>query len=93
LIYEPTTGALRYDVSTSKIAPTDRVLGLTLQRSDGDKPGPIIAHLLAPNQISAAGTINLRGRNREDLVAGKIFVHLYTKQSPLGAGRAQITLR
>jgi amidase len=93
LIYEPTTGALRYDVSTSRIAPTDRVLGLTLQRSDGDKPGPIIAHLLAPNQVSAAGTMNLRGRNREDLVAGKIFVHLYTKQSPLGAGRAQITLR
>ena len=36
-------------------AATDRVVALTIQRSDGDKPGPIVAHLLAPNQISGSG--------------------------------------
>lgn len=89
--YDPTTGALRYDATTAALG-TDRVLALTLQRSDGDKPGPIIAHLLAPNQISGAGTLTLRGRDREDLVAGKLYAHFYTRQSPLGAGRTQLVV-
>ena len=34
------------------LAPNDRVVALALHRSEGDKPGPIVAHLLAPNQIT-----------------------------------------
>ena len=86
--YDQTTGSLRYDASATT-ATTDRVLGLTLQRSDGEKPGPIVAHLLAPNQVTGAGTITLRGRDREDFVAGKLFVHFYTRSSPLGVGPRQ----
>jgi amidase len=82
--YDRTTGALRYDASATT-ATTDRVLALTLQRSEGDKPGPIIAHLLAPSQISGSGTVVLRGRDREDFLAGKLYVHFYTRQMPLGA--------
>jgi amidase len=85
--YDQTTGELKYEVSTSGLAPTDRVLGLTLQRSEGAKPGPIVAHLLAPNQISSTGTIVLRGRNREDFVGGRLFVHFYTRAMPLGLAR------
>jgi Asp-tRNA(Asn)/Glu-tRNA(Gln) amidotransferase A subunit family amidase len=87
--YDQTTGQLRYDAKAT-LASGDRVLGLTIQRSDGDKPGPIVAQILAPNQIAASGTLTMRGRNREDLVAGRLFVHLYTKQSPLGVGRSVI---
>jgi hypothetical protein len=75
------------------MAPADRVLALAIHRSEGDKPGPIVAQLLAPNQINGSGTLTMRGRNREDLVAGKLFVQLYTKLSPLGSERRQITLR
>ena len=89
--YDRTTGALRYDASTAAIG-TDRIIALTLQRSDGDKPGPIIAHILAPNQISGAGTLTMRGRDREDLVAGRLYAHFYTRQSPLGAGRTRVVL-
>jgi Asp-tRNA(Asn)/Glu-tRNA(Gln) amidotransferase A subunit family amidase len=91
--YDATTGALRYDAATLKMAPTDRVLALALHRSDGDKPGPIVAHLLAPNQIIGSGTLTMRGRNREDLVAGRLYVQLYTKQMPLGFERQRLTLR
>jgi Asp-tRNA(Asn)/Glu-tRNA(Gln) amidotransferase A subunit family amidase len=90
--YDVTTGALRYDAATAKMAPTDRVLALTLQRSEDNKPGPIVAHLFAPNQIIGSGTLTMRGRNREDLVAGKLYVQLYTKQAPLGFERQKITL-
>jgi Asp-tRNA(Asn)/Glu-tRNA(Gln) amidotransferase A subunit family amidase len=88
--YDQTTGELKYDVAAAGMAPSDRVLGLTVQRSDGAKPGPIVAHLLAPNQITSTGTLILRGRNREDFVAGRLFVHLYTRSMPLGAPRQAI---
>ena len=92
LSYDQTTGALHFD-ATTKMAPIDRVIGLAIHRGDGDKPGPIVAQLLAPNQIVGSGTLTMRGRNREDLVGGKLFVQLYTKQAPLGVGREQISLR
>jgi len=89
--YDRITGALRYDATTPTLG-TDHILGLTLQRSDGDKPGPIIAHLLVPNQISGTGTLTMRGRDREELVAGRIYAHFYTRQAPLGAARTQIRI-
>jgi amidase len=90
--YDRTTGALRYDATTPATMGADRVVALALQRSTGDKPGPIIAHLLAPNQISGIGTLTMRGRDREDLVAGRLYAHFYTRQSPLDAGRTQIRI-
>jgi Asp-tRNA(Asn)/Glu-tRNA(Gln) amidotransferase A subunit family amidase len=89
--YDRTTGAVRYDASTSGLTD-DRVIALTLQRTDGEKPGPIITHLLMPGQVSGSGTISLRGRSREDFVAGKMYVHFYTQRSPLGVGRTRIEL-
>ena len=93
LNFDRTTGALRYDITTANMA-TDRVVGLTIQRSNGDKPGPIVAHLLTPSQISGSGTLILRGRDREDLADGRLYVHFYTRQSPLGSSpRARVEFR
>ena len=92
LTYEPTTGALRYDATTSGLATADRVLALTVQRSIDQKAGPIVAHILAPNQVSGSGTLTMRGRDREDLVAGKLYLHFYTRQSPLGVGKTRLAL-
>jgi amidase len=89
--YDKTTGALRFDASTSGLTD-DRVIALTLQRTDGEKPGPIVAHLLMPGQMSGHGTLTLRGRSREDFVAGKMYVHFYTQRAPLGIGRTRVTL-
>jgi hypothetical protein len=91
LSYERTTGALRYDVTTANMATTDRVIGLTIQRSDGDKTGPVVAHLLAPNQITGSGTLTMRGRDREDLAGGRLYLHFYTRQAPLGAAKSRIS--
>ena len=89
--YDRTTGALRYDAAVNG-AGTDRVLALTLQRSDAGKPGPIVAHLLTQDQVKATATLTMRGRDREDLVEGKLFVHFYTRQMPLGVGRSALRL-
>jgi hypothetical protein len=42
--------------------------------------------------VSATGTLTLRGRDREDFAAGTLYLHLYTRQAPLGVGRTQLTL-
>lgn len=90
--YDATTGVLRFDAA-AKLPATDRVLSLAMHRMEGDKPGAVVAHLLAPNQVTGAGSLTLRGRNREDLVSGRLFVQLYTKQTPLGVTRQTISLR
>ena len=90
--YTRTTGALRYDAAASGVVAPDIVVGLTLQRSEDGKPGPIVAHLLAPNQAAGGGMLMLRGRDREDFVAGTLYLHLYTRQAPLGAGRTKLAV-
>lgn len=89
LTYDQTSGSLRYDIAT-KLGPSDRVLALTLQRADGDKPGAIVAHLLQPNQVTGQGTMTLRGRTRDELTSGRLYLHFYTKQVPLGVERQRI---
>jgi Asp-tRNA(Asn)/Glu-tRNA(Gln) amidotransferase A subunit family amidase len=93
LNYDRTTGQLRYEAAAPGLPTTDRVVALTIQRSEGEKPGPVVAQMLVPNQISGSGTLIMRGRDREDLMAGRLYVHFYSRQSPLGAGRARLELR
>jgi hypothetical protein len=89
--YDATTGVLQYEVTTSGLG-TDRVIALTLQGSGDGAPGPIVAHLMTTGQTAASSVLTMRGRQREDLVAGRLFVHLYTQRAALGAGRAKVAL-
>jgi hypothetical protein len=68
------------------------VIALTLQRSVDGGPGPIVAHLMTTGQTASSAVLTMRARQREDLVAGRLFVHLYTQRTPLGGGRATVAL-
>lgn len=87
LTYHVTTGALDYDVT---IPGDARVLAVALHRADGDRPGPIVAHLVARGQRSGRGVLTLRGRDRDDLAAGRAFLRLYTERVPLGTAPLRI---
>jgi hypothetical protein len=89
--YDLVTGVLDYDATVNGLG-SDRVVALTLQRGEVDKPGPILVHLLSPGQTVGHATLTLRGRNRDDLVAGKVYIHLYTRQSPLGVSRTKFPI-
>lgn len=86
--YNPLTGVLHYQAT----AVSPDVLGLTVQRGTAENPGSVIANLLFMGQQSGSGDLQLRSKERSDLVGGELFVHLYTRSSPLGAGRAVIEL-
>lgn len=89
LTYHATTGALEYDVA---VAGDARVLGLALHRPNGDRPGPIFAHLLARGQRSGRGVVTLRASTREDVAASRAFLRLYTERVPLGTAPVRVLL-
>ncbi|MDR3671237.1 MAG: amidase [Holophaga sp.] len=84
--YEAITGRLDYRAKTHDLKAAD-VIGMTLQHGTSDKPGPVIWNLLKQCQSAANKSFVLRGADREDLIAGKLYVQLYTSDAPLGIGR------
>ena len=65
---------------------------MTLQRGTADKPGGVVANLLLAGQPAATGDIQLHSKDRNDLALEHLFVRLYTRSAPLGAGQAAIQL-
>ncbi len=83
--YDQVTSGLRYEASADK-----DVVALTLQRGTAEKSGPVLANLLLEGQTAGAGDLLLQSKDRDDLAAGHLFVHLYTRAAPLGAGRSVV---
>jgi amidase len=87
--YDPLTADLRFDARIAGLG-RDEPVALTLQRSDEGKPGAVIALLLRAGQSAGTSSLRLDTRARADLAAGRLFVHLYTRDHPLGAGRVAL---
>jgi amidase len=90
-IYDVMADTLSYDAAVSDLGG-DRVVAVTLQRGTADKPGPVLAQLVRAGATASHDALRLRARDRDDLEAGRLFVHLYTQEAPLGVGRAAVHL-
>jgi amidase len=90
-IYDVTTNLLRFNASVANLG-NDNVIAMALQRGQADKPGPIIALLLTGGKSFNSSALTLSGRDRADLTAGRLYVHLYTQAAPLGIGRSMVYL-
>ncbi len=90
----------RYDVLTARLAATARIAGLgrdrpvalALHRRHGDAPGPVIAPLVVAGAARGSAELVLDGRDRADLLAGRLYAVLYTRAAPLGAGEAALVV-
>jgi amidase len=91
-ILDPTTNQMSYALTLPRADPSWRPI-VTLQRGKTEHPGPVIAHLSGDSRTSSTGAVTLRPRDRRDLDAGHLFLHVYTAQGPLGAGRAPLIAR
>ncbi len=87
--YDPTTAALDFGASVIDLG-ADRVIAVTLQRGQADRPGPVITQLVATGRTTGSSSLTLRAGDRRDLFAGRLFVQLYTAAAPLGVGRAAV---
>ena len=89
--YDRVTSKLFYTTNISGVSASD-VVALTLQKGTADQAGPVLAHLVRAGQSTSDAELVLRSQEREALAAGRLFVHLYTRQAPLGAGRSPVVL-
>ncbi|HUR20072.1 MAG TPA: amidase family protein [Vicinamibacterales bacterium] len=81
---------LNYLVTVSGVQAGDMVL-VALHRGEANQLGPVIAPLVRSGFLSASGSLPLRDSERDDLLAGRLYVRWYTRQQPLGDGRILVT--
>ncbi len=84
--FDPLTGTLRYDAAVE----AKDLVALTLQRGSAEKPGAVFANLVLDGGAAGTGDLRLQSKDRDDLAAGRLYVHLYTRAAPLGAARSVV---
>jgi hypothetical protein len=85
------SGVLNYTVTVSGIRPADLIL-VALHRGDANQLGPAIAPLVRTGSLSAKGQIALRQSERDDLLAGRLYVRWSTRSMPLGHGTVPVVV-
>jgi len=85
--FDPVTRDLAYDLEIVEI-PDSAVSVVALHRKEGSSPGPVLHRLMGPGQLQAAGAIVLGSMEAEDLVAGRLYLTLYSASWPRGLGAA-----
>jgi hypothetical protein len=76
---------LRYELEWSGVL-LDEILDIKLHKEEKDSAGPVVA-LLGKDR---RGEIAVRNEDLDALLAGKLYLTLYTREKPLGAARARI---
>jgi hypothetical protein len=82
---------LEYTLRVVGIA-ADKVFAVALDRGAADKAGPIVRRLSGPGVAEATGSFKLTAAQQRDLLAGALFLTLYTSDRPAGDVRAHITV-
>jgi amidase len=86
------SGILTYEVVVSGLRPVDMLL-VALHRGDANQLGPVIAPLVRRGRIAAKGEVTLRQSERDDLLAGRLYVRWYTRVQPFGEGRLPVVVK
>jgi hypothetical protein len=90
--WDATTKALTYDVTVSGVQAPELIL-VALHRGEAGQLGPVIAPLVRSGALAAKGTLTLRDSERDDLLAGRLYVRWYTRRQPLGDGRIPVSAK
>ncbi|HYN06649.1 MAG TPA: amidase family protein [Vicinamibacterales bacterium] len=98
---QPSPNVLSYEIAVDGVTAQDMLL-VGLHRAAPPAPpgspaspaqaGFVIARFLRTGELAGSGEIALREADREDLAAGRLFLRLFTRQQPLGAGQFPLTL-
>jgi hypothetical protein len=80
------TQTLRYELQLKSVR-AEEILDLKLHRGASDANGPVVALLGSDRR----GEVAIRNEDLEALLAGNVYVALYTRTAPLGAAKARLT--
>ena len=84
-------GVIAYRVTVAGVVSAD-IIALAMHRGTTGSTGPVIARLLR-TEDAWSGEIALRDADRTALAAGGLYLELYTRQQPLGAGRVVVMVK
>jgi len=87
--FDPVRGKLRYHVLVSGV-PSTQIYATALSRGGPARRGPIIHRLTRLGVSEAAGDLVLRADERTELVAGQLYLTVYTKADPAGMARSAV---
>jgi hypothetical protein len=85
------TSELSYDLGITGLDPAD-VYAVVLREVSDQGGQPVIRNLAPLGTVMSSETLYLGGRDRARLVAGELYVEVFTREFPQGAGRAPIVL-
>lgn len=83
---------LAYRVTVRGVAAAN-VHAIALHRGAPGERGAVIHRLAGPGRAAAAGTIELSNQERQALLAGELYLQLYTREHPAGAARGPLRIR
>jgi Asp-tRNA(Asn)/Glu-tRNA(Gln) amidotransferase A subunit family amidase len=89
--WSPMTSDLSYDLRLTGLDPAD-VYAVVLRGVSDQGGQPVIRNLAPLGTVMSSETLYLGGRDRARLVAGELYVEVFTREFPQGAGRAPIVL-
>jgi hypothetical protein len=81
--FDPTRRSLSYDVSVTG-APAARVYAISIDRDTTTRKGPALRVLSGPGVARAKGSAKITEIERQDLVAGRTSLVLYSAEHPFG---------
>lgn len=81
--FDPTKRSLSYDI-TAAGAPAARVYAMSIDRDTATRKGPALRVLSGPGVARAKGAVRITEVERQDLVAGRTSLVLYTAEHPFG---------
>lgn len=89
LRFDPARNTLDYDVRLAGLGDT-RVYAITLNRGTAERAGPTLIRLSGPGVAAARGMIELSQTERTELLAGRLFLTIYTSYGPAGDVRVPV---
>lgn len=89
--YDPLRSVLAYRLSVSA-SDRNQIYAIALTDGTPDHPGPIMRQLLGPGMLATDDTITLHASERSELLTGRIYVSLYTREDSTGSARVALIM-
>ena len=87
--YDPLTGALGYHLVVAGAEPAD-VFAVVLRTSDEEGRWFVVERLSGPEVVESTGAVVLDHDARRYFEAGELWLELFTREHPFGAGRGRV---
>jgi amidase len=89
--WDVAVSTLIYQLTVSGI-PTAEMSGVALHQAQREREGGVIYRLSGPLRQSASGSLTLSAGERDALLAGDLYLRVYTEADPTGGPRAILRL-